>query len=89
VITDQVNGEKTMTAYSCATRPIRGDVRWPIRWLLWSVIGLLLRLRKAKIMTHHKTGICDPSHCYGSASEWLAAGLSCWKGYKGLTRRSD
>ena len=35
-------------------------------------------------MTHHKTGICDPSHCYGSASEWLAAGLELLKGLQGI-----
>jgi predicted dithiol-disulfide oxidoreductase (DUF899 family) len=41
-------------------------------------------------MTDHKTGTRDqPSHRYGSASEWLAARLKLLEAEKELTRRSD
>ncbi len=41
-------------------------------------------------MTNHQTGTRDqPSHRYGSASEWLAARLELLEAEKELTRRSD
>ena len=41
--------------------------------------------KEEKTITHHKTGTRDhPSHCYGSASEWLAAGLELLKGLEGI-----